>query len=78
LTAAASAIRYRLAPPVPDHRRMEPAHDDRSLFERLCLLRALYARRGDRDRLGVTSLLEAMRHAEVLLARSEPSATPSA
>jgi hypothetical protein len=57
---------------------MEPSHDDRSLFERLCLLRALYARRGEQDRLGVTSLVEAMRRAEVLLARPEPSISPSA
>jgi hypothetical protein len=55
---------------------MEPAHDqDRALFDRLCLLRALYARRGDRDRVAVMSLVEAIRHAEALLAAPVPSST---
>lgn len=50
-----------------------PATDHRRLFERLCLLRSLYARRGPRDRVGVISLAEALRYAEELFARSAES-----
>lgn len=49
--------------------------DRQSLFERLCLLRALYARRGnrDRDRDGAMTIAEAMRYAESLFTRSAAS-----
>ncbi len=56
---------------------MNPVSDDRSLFERLMLLRALYARRGDRDRYSAVSIAEVIRHAELLLA-ARPAALPSA
>ncbi|MGH2444525.1 MAG: hypothetical protein ACRDGD_00570 [Candidatus Limnocylindria bacterium] len=47
--------------------------DEPRLFERLCLLRALYARRGPRDRDAVMSVADALRYAEALLARSAAS-----
>lgn len=47
--------------------------DRQSLFERLCLLRALYARRGSRDRDGAMSIAEALRYAESLFNRSAAS-----
>lgn len=52
---------------------MNAPDDPRSLFERLCLLRALYERRGDQDRESVLSVEEAVRYAETLLARSAAS-----
>jgi hypothetical protein len=53
---------------------MDPAHaTDQARFDRLCLLRALYARRGDRDRVSCISLDEMIRRAEAELA-SRPSA----
>jgi hypothetical protein len=56
---------------------MGTAHDhDRALLDRLCLLRALYARRGDQDRVPIMSLVEAIRHAETLLATPAASSTP--
>jgi len=48
--------------------------DDRLLFERLCLLRALYARRGPRDAAPVISVADAVRHGQELLARAAPAA----
>lgn len=53
---------------------MDPAHDDRTHFERLLLLRELYRRRGDQDRVAVASLEQAMRQAMELLA-SAPSSS---
>ena len=50
-------------------------NDRRWLFEHLCLLRALYARRGPQDRAGVISVDDAVRYAETLLARSAASTT---
>ena len=47
--------------------------DHRDLFERLCLLRALYARRGPRDTSAVISVSAAIRYGEALLARSAAS-----
>lgn len=43
--------------------------DDRRLFERLCLLRALYARRGRRDVEAVMSVMDAVRYGQWLMAR---------
>ena len=45
---------------------------DRVAFERLCLLRALYARRGPLDSANVMSVEGAIRYAETLLALSRP------
>lgn len=45
----------------------------KDLFDRLCLLRQLYARRGPRDRAGVISVDAVIRYAEELLARSAAS-----
>jgi hypothetical protein len=45
---------------------------DRALFERICLLRALYARRGPLDAATVMSVEGAIRYAETLLAFSRP------
>ena len=50
---------------------------DRALFERLCLLRALYARRGSLDRASVMSVEGAIRYAETLLAFSRPATPPA-
>ena len=44
-----------------------PTASHRTLFERLCLYRQLYARRGPQDRLPVVTVAEAMRHATVAL-----------
>ncbi|MGH2416801.1 MAG: hypothetical protein ACRDFY_00570 [Candidatus Limnocylindria bacterium] len=46
---------------------------DRVLFEQLCLLRALYARRGSLDGASVMSVEGAIRYAETLLAFSRPA-----
>lgn len=43
--------------------------DDGRLFERLCLLRALYARRSRRDAQPVISVSDAVRYGEWLLSR---------
>lgn len=57
---------------------METAHDhDRALLDRLCLLRALYARRGDQDRVPIMSLVEAIRHAEALFAAPASTFIPT-
>ena len=48
------------------------AHD-RQLFERFCMLRDLYRRRGRRDRAAIMSIEDAIRYAELLLARSAAS-----
>jgi hypothetical protein len=42
-------------------------------FERLCLLRALYARRGPLDAVAVMSVDGAILYAETMLAFSRPS-----
>ena len=56
---------------------MGTAHDhDRALLDRLCLLRALYARRGGQDRVPIMSLAEAIRHADALLETPAASSTP--
>ena len=53
-------------------RRMERAQ----LLERLCELRALYALRGDDDRVGVVSVADAMGLACEALDQVEEAATP--
>ncbi len=50
------------------------ATSDARLFERLCLLRALYGRRTNRDRMAIMSVADAVRYAEVLLAAGTPPA----
>ncbi|HEX5039449.1 MAG TPA: hypothetical protein VFW95_04895 [Candidatus Limnocylindria bacterium] len=59
---------------------MNTAHDhDRALLDRLCLLRALYAQRGDRDTVSCISIADVIRHAEELLSEPpRPSASPAA
>lgn len=47
--------------------------NDRQLFERFCMLRDLYRRRGPRDRAGIMSIEDAIRYAELLIARSAAS-----
>lgn len=49
-------------------------NDDRRLFERFYLLRALYSRRGEQDRSGVISIQEMLHIAEQLL--TEETRTP--
>ena len=44
-----------------------PTAEQRQRFERLCLLRSLYARRGARDATSVMALAELSAYAEVLL-----------
>jgi len=58
---------------------MNTAHDhDRALLDRLCLLRALYAQRGDRDAVSCISIADIIRHAEALLTEPpQPSPSPS-
>lgn len=56
---------------------MDAARNDRTLFERLCLLRELYARRGEQDRGGVISLTDAMRFAEARLAEPRQASAAS-
>jgi hypothetical protein len=46
---------------------------DRQLFERFCALRDLYRQRGRRDRDAIISIDDAIRYAELLLARSAAS-----
>jgi hypothetical protein len=48
--------------------------DRRSWFERLCVYRALYRRRGPLDSIGVMSIDAAVLYAETMLAFSRPSA----
>jgi hypothetical protein len=51
-------------------------HDARSLFDRLCMLRELYARRGARDRESVISITDAINAAVELLTQTDsPSAS---
>jgi hypothetical protein len=51
-------------------------HDARSLFDRICMLRELYARRGPRDREGVISISDAIEAAiERLTETDSPSAS---
>ena len=53
-------------------------HHDRALFDRLCMLRALYAQRGDRDTVSCISIADVIRHAEALLSDPpRPSASPA-
>ena len=47
--------------------------DQHRLLDRLCMLRALYARRGPRDRVGIISTDDVIRYAETLLSRSAAS-----
>ncbi len=51
-----------------------PPTDDRRLFERLCLLRALYQRRGPRDSVSVMSVSAAIGYAQALITRSAANA----
>jgi hypothetical protein len=44
-----------------------PTASHRSLFERLCLYRQLYARRGPQDRMAVITVADVIRHASVAL-----------
>jgi hypothetical protein len=57
---------------------MDPAHaTDQDRFDRLCLLRALYTHRGDRDRVSCISIDEAIRLAEQeLTSETHPTITP--
>lgn len=48
------------------------ARADATRFEQLCLLRELYTRRAERDRVGIMSMRDAMRYAEVLLSSVTP------
>ena len=59
---------------------MNTAHDhDRALLDRLCLLRSLYAHRGDRDTVSCMSIADVIRHAEALLSEPpRPSPSPAA
>jgi hypothetical protein len=50
-----------------------PMLPDRELFEQLCSMRALYARRGERDTAVVMTVAEAIRHANRLMTMSRPS-----
>ena len=45
-----------------------PTSEQRQRFERLCQLRALYARRGSRDDTSVMTLAQLTSHARLLLA----------
>ena len=47
--------------------------DQHRLFDWLCMLRALYARRGPRDRVGIISTQDVIRYGETLLSRSAAS-----
>ena len=58
---------------------MNTAHDhDRALLDRLCLLRALYAHRGDRDTVSCISIADIIRHAEALLSEPPQPSAPAA
>ena len=78
MTLCASRRRYPTDAATGDDRDMDTDHDDHSRFERLCLLRALYARRGERDRLSVISLDDAMRIATSALLEPDPTSTSGA
>ena len=59
----------------PEHGDMNATpNDDRRLFERLCLLRALYGRRGPRDSVSVMSVSAAIGYAQALLTRPATAA----
>ncbi len=73
MTPAASLSRYRRRIPGRHHGDMTAHAHDRQLFERFCMLRDLYRRRGPRDRAGIMSIEDAIRYAELLLARSAAS-----
>lgn len=51
-----------------------PTPSHRLLFDRLCLYRELYLRRGPQDRLAVISVSAALRHAALLFAERPPTA----
>jgi hypothetical protein len=53
-----------------------PSADPRPMFERLCLLRSLYERRGPLDSTGVMTIDGAIRYAETLLAFARPAQWP--
>lgn len=58
----------------PKHHAGMTAHTrDQQLFERFCMLRDLYRQRGRRDRDAIMSIEDAIRYAELLLARSAAS-----
>ena len=61
------------ARPISEDDGMNAHADDRQLFERFCILRDLYRQRGRRDRAAIMSIEDAMRYAELLLARSAAS-----
>jgi hypothetical protein len=73
MTPAASLSRYRSQIHGRHHGDMTAHAHDRQLFERFCMLRDLYRRRGPRDRAGIMSIEDAIRYAELLLARSAAS-----
>ena len=80
MTWLMSAAGYEGCPPITDAAAMDahstPRTPDARLFERLCLLRALYERRGDQDRIAEMSVEEAIGYAEARLEAagvSEPS-----
>ena len=49
-----------------------PTASHRTLFERLCLYRQLYARRGPQDRTAVITIADAIRIASVALVAPRP------
>jgi hypothetical protein len=73
MTPAASLSRYRRRIPGRHHGDMTAHAHDRQLFVRFCMLRVLDRRRGPRDRAGIMSIEDAIRYAELLLARSAAS-----
>jgi hypothetical protein len=73
MTPAASRSRYRPQIHGRHHGDMTAHANDRQLFERFCMLRDLYRQRGPRDRAGIMSIEDAVRYAELLLARSAAS-----
>jgi hypothetical protein len=73
MTGRASQSRYRSRGSTAEHDGMNAQARDRQLFERLCMLRDLYRQRGRRDRAGIMSIGDAIRYAELLLARSAAS-----
>jgi hypothetical protein len=73
MTRSGSVTRYPALSAATDHGDMTAHPRDRQLFERFCVLRDLYRQRGPRDRAGIMSIEDAIRYAELLLARSAAS-----
>jgi hypothetical protein len=73
MTWCASESRYRRGSRGADNACMTAHSHDRQLFERFCMLRDLYRQRGRRDRAAIMSIEDAIRYAELLLARSAAS-----